>query len=514
MTRRLAGVTQKLSANAFQLVKKLAAGIAILLAVFFIGRIYESQSGPALQRWHSWAPEEMSAEAIDAASFASWLAQEDALFRALKQQVSDDIAADQRTSLNRYYPGSLVYPGRFPRDWNRSFILMPTGQPRGAVVLLHGLTDAPYSLKSIAENYQRRGFIAVAPRLPGHGTVPGALTQVVWQDWLATTRLAVREASRLAGPALPLHIVGYSNGGALAMKYALDSLSDASLRRPQQIVLLSPMIGVTRFARFAGLAGVPAFFPAFAKAAWLNITPEFNPFKYNSFPVNAARQSWLLSRTLQQQIIDDSRRQLLDQLPPVLTFQSVMDSTVSTRAVVESLYDYLSDNGSELVLFDINQAGSFAALFRPASYSAVTTLLPPMARRYNVTVIGNASASSPLTVERHIAAGQREERVRPLGIRYPQEMYSLSHVAVPFPISDPLYGSQPQPKNQYGISLGTISLRGESSVLIVEPESLMRATSNPFYPYIQARLDHNIACSDRPDVVPCIRAGIPLTDQP
>ncbi len=34
-------------------------------------------------------------------------------------------------------------------------------------------------------------------------------------------------------------------------------------------------------------------------------------------------------------------------------FQSVMDSTVSTRAVVESLYRYLPDNGSELVVFDI-----------------------------------------------------------------------------------------------------------------------------------------------------------------
>jgi alpha-beta hydrolase superfamily lysophospholipase len=40
-----------------------------------------------------------------------------------------------------------------------------------------------------------------------------------------------------------LHIVGFSNGGALAMKYALDALDDSSLRKPQQIVLISPMIG-------------------------------------------------------------------------------------------------------------------------------------------------------------------------------------------------------------------------------------------------------------------------------
>ena len=71
---------------------------------------------------------------------------------------------------------------------------------------------------------------------------------------------AVREATRLAGGDVPLHLVGYSNGGALALKYALDELTDKSLVRPQQIILLSPMIGVTAFARFAGLAGLPSVF--------------------------------------------------------------------------------------------------------------------------------------------------------------------------------------------------------------------------------------------------------------
>src|SRR5690606_21943277 len=154
----------------------------------------------------------------------------------------------------------------------------------------------------------------------------GALTNVKWEAWLAATRLAVREATRLAGDNVPLHLVGYSNGGALAMKYALDALSDPALRHPQQIVLLSPMMGVTAFARFAGLAGLPAMLPAFAKSAWLNISPEYNPFKYNSFPVNAARQSWLLTKSLQQEMSEAVRRNQLKGLAPVLTFQSIMDS--------------------------------------------------------------------------------------------------------------------------------------------------------------------------------------------
>ncbi len=94
----------------------------------------------------------------------------------------------------------------------------------------------------------------VVPRLPGHGTAPGSLTAVNWGSWMATTRLAMR----LAGSPLPLHMVGYSNGGALAMKYALESLGGSALTRPQQIVLLSPMVGVNGYARFAGIAGWPA----------------------------------------------------------------------------------------------------------------------------------------------------------------------------------------------------------------------------------------------------------------
>ena len=153
-------------------------------------------------------------------------------------------------------------PGHFATDWNRSYILEPAGEPVGAVVLLHGLTDSPYSLRHVARRYRDHGFVAVAIRLPAHGTVPAALAEVDWEDWSAATRLAVREARRRAGGARPLHVVGFSNGGALAMKYALDALEDKRLARPDRIVLISPMIGITAFARFAGVVRLAGDLPA------------------------------------------------------------------------------------------------------------------------------------------------------------------------------------------------------------------------------------------------------------
>lgn len=244
--------------------------IALLMVVLFIGalgaRIYDTQRGPSLQLWHTFVPHEMRAEAIDKANWSDYLKAEDAIFKEIKLNVTDKLDSTAQTPLNRYYSGSPIYPEKFPTDWNRSYIMMPQGKPKGAVVLLHGLTDTPYSLRHIADNYRQYGYVAVGIRLPAHGTVPGALTDVDWQDWLAATRLAVRQAKSLAGNDVPLHIVGFSNGGALAMKYTLDALDDPKLAKPQRVVLISPMIGVTSFARFAGVAGWPGYLPGICQS--------------------------------------------------------------------------------------------------------------------------------------------------------------------------------------------------------------------------------------------------------
>ncbi|WP_373225420.1 alpha/beta hydrolase [Enterobacter cloacae complex sp. ESBL7] len=487
----------RVSVRLMALAKKIGMVVGIVLIVLLAVRVYLSQQGPELHLWHTWRADEMSVREMDNADFARYIARENAIFADLDNAVTAKTEGEERTPLNRYYRQSLVWPGQFTPDANRSFVLMPAGKPRGAVVLLHGLTDSPYSVRRLAVNYQQHGFVAVVPRLPGHGTAPGALTDVDWEMWLAATRLAVREATRLAGEAAPLHLVGYSNGGALAMKYALDALDAPALRKPQQVILLSPMIGVTAFARFAGFAGLPALLPAFAKAAWLNISPEYNPYKYNSFPVNAARQSWLLTKALQEQIGHEARENRLANLPPILAFQSVMDSTVSTRAVVTGLFDQLPANGSELVVFDINQAASFRPLFKPSSWTATSALLPVAQRRYGVTIITNASEHSFSTVAKITPAGSPRETVVPLAQAWPQDVYSLSHVAVPFPPDDDLYGREPRVKNRYGISLGTIALWGETSVLSVGKEALMRVTSNPFYDYMQERINSRIGDGEK-----------------
>ena len=60
-------------------------------------------------------------------------------------------------------------------------------------------------------------------------------------------------------------------------------------------------------------------------------------------------------------------------------------------------------------------------------------------------------------------------------------MFSLSHVAPPFAVDDPLYGSQGP--------LGSLKPRGEKDVLIVSLDALMRVSWNPFFLYLASRID-------------------------
>lgn len=232
--------------------------------------------------------------------------------------------------------------------------------------------------------------------------------------------------------------------------------------------------------------------PAFAKAAWLGIVPEFNPFKYNSFPVNGARQSHRLTRALQERIARYAREDKLGQLPPILTFQSLIDFTVSTQAIVSALYAHLPANDSELVLFDINRTARFGPLLRSSADTALARIVPSSPRRYRLAIITNTDDESDQVIERVTEAHSDVETSRPLRLTYPPGFYSLSHVALPFPVTDALYGTEPDPSENFGENFGTLAPRGERNVLIASLDSLMRASSNPFFPYMIDRIGEGI----------------------
>jgi len=468
--------------------------VASVVVAAIVGvRALQAIRDPALAPWHLTAPAEPDATAIAAMSWEDWLAAEAALQAEALSSVAEGLEPAEETRENRYWPGSPIYAAATGSGWNSSFEMAPEGPPRGAAVLVHGLTDAPYSMRHLAGFYRDAGFHVVAPRMPGHGTTPGGLTKAVWPQWMAALEVAIRRAQAQAGPEAPLHLVGYSNGGALVTLHALEALADPAMAAPDRLVLVSPMIGVTRFARFAGVAGWPAALPGFLRAAWFDLIPEFNPFKYNSFPVHAAVQTHRLTRALQAELEAARRSGRMAAMPPVLAFQSVVDATVSTRAVVDELFARLPGNGSELVLADLNRAATLAPVLSAAAQAEIGRLLPPAPRAYAVTVLTNEGPGQAAAAALTEMAGSTASERLPLGVDWPADVFSLSHVALPFPVTDGLYGLSPDPADDFGIRIGTLAARGETGVLSVGADMFARLYSNPFYDAVEARVGAAIA---------------------
>jgi len=464
------------------------AAAALVLATIVVIYALQARRMPDLQPWHTTASRfEMTAADIGPDfTLARFLEREKALFEDTRTLLRASIAPGERVFGNRYWEGSPNYQWKFATDWNRTFELVPA-QPRGGALLLHGLTDSPYSMRALARSLYERGYYVLALRLPGHGTVPASLERATRQDWLAATRLGARAVRARIGANLPFLMVGYSNGAALTVKHQLDALEDPTLPRADRIVLLSPMIGISPAAALSRVLDSLSFIPYFGKSAWTDVQPEFNPFKYSSFPLNGAVQTHALTAAIADGIMRLKASGRLAGMPPILAFQSVLDATVSTAAVVDTLFNHLPANGSELVLFDLNRLAALSTVFKPGDRAFLGTLFGREPRTYRLVVITNANTDSHDVVQRSVAPGSRDIAEEPTGLKYPPWVFSLSHIAVPFPIDDPVYGLEPDESESYGIRLGTLAPHGERSALLVSLEQLARIGSNPFYPYLEKR---------------------------
>jgi len=470
------------------LVRAFWAAVLVFATVVIGGAVDARRRLPDLETWHSHVPADATASDLESATLADYLRREETVFRDVHDRIERTSAGSASPPANRYDSRSRSHPSRMGSDRNRTYEIVPTDEIAGGALLVHGLTDSPYSMRAVGETLKAGGYYGLALRMPGHGTVPAALTTAVWEDWLAAVRLGVRHVRERIGPGKPLVLVGYSNGGALVLKYALEEVERGEDVPSTRLVLISPMIGVAPFAWLARVISLLGPIPYFEKARWLDVIPEYNPFKYNSFPANAALQSWRLSTDLQAHILRLGKAGRLKALPPVLAFQSLVDATVSTAAVVHALFDQLESNGSELVLFDFNRLSGMEPFIDPAAATILSRLTDRSPRRYARSLVTNANQDSLEVVERSIQPNATEIVTRPLGLAWPPEMFSLAHIALPFRLDDDVYGRNPLPSSFDVVRLGTLSPRGERAVLTVPLETLMRVSSNPFFPYLAERL--------------------------
>ena len=101
--------------------------------------------------------------------------------------------------------------------------LMPGAEPfthsggSTGVLLCHGFTGTPASLRPWADYLAGAGLSVSLPRLPGHGTTWQDMNHTRWEDWYAEVDRAYEE---LRGHATEIFVMGLSMGGCLALRMA------------------------------------------------------------------------------------------------------------------------------------------------------------------------------------------------------------------------------------------------------------------------------------------------------
>ena len=221
-----------------------------------------------------------------------------------------------------------VMPGAEPFDLEGS-----GPNARVGVVLVHGFTGCPQSMRPWGDQLTAEGFTVKAPLLPGHGTRWQDLNKVSYRDWLTAAGAAVDD---LASRCDDVFVFGLSMGGTVTLRLAElrgDALSgvatvNASLTTERKDAKLLPF--------------VKNLIPSFPPIASDIKKPGSTEVAYPRLPVHGAWEVRLLW--------DETRPALGAITAPVLAFRSEVDhvvEAVSGRILLQGV-----PNATEVVLYD------------------------------------------------------------------------------------------------------------------------------------------------------------------
>jgi len=210
-----------------------------------------------------------------------------------------------------------------------------TGSAEAGVLLCHGFTGTPQSMRPWGEHLAERGYTVSCPLLPGHGTTWQECNRTTWTDWYGCVRT---ELLRLRESCETVFVFGLSMGGTLALRLAEDFGEQIA-----GLVLVNPSVMTMR--RDAKLLPVLSrVLPSVPGIASDIKKPGAVELAYPRTPVRAAASLAQLWRLV--------RADLAKVTQPLLLFRSVVDHVVepvNARIVLEGVR---GEDVTEVVLRD------------------------------------------------------------------------------------------------------------------------------------------------------------------
>ncbi len=220
--------------------------------------------------------------------------------------------------------------------------------------------------------------------------------------------------------------------------------------------------------------------------------PEYDPFKYNSFPVNAGTQIYQLTKQLRVERDQAIAGSNWSAMPKVLAFQSVVDATVSAPDVVHEFFSYLRGEGHELVAFDVNRNSLWSELLAQGPLDMMARIRESGPLPFRLSMVANTDPTSSAVALYTRDAGSVTVQKTELGLAWPQGVFALGHLALPFPADDPLCGLTPRDDGGPAWSLG-LPARGEDGAIQVAMGALTRLRCNPLFDVVRQKIVATLA---------------------
>jgi len=184
------------------------------------------------------------------------------------------------------------------------------------VLLCHGFTGSPASLRPWADRLAAAGLTVSLPRLPGHGTTWQDMAHTRWEDWYAEVDRAYEE---LRGHANEIFLMGLSMGACLALR-----LTELRGDGVAGLVLVNPSL--TADTKLFLLAPVLKFVVPSLKGIGSDIKKDgASELSYDRTPVRAAATLPQLWKVTQQQLGEVRQ--------PVLVYLSTTDHVVGPASM-------------------------------------------------------------------------------------------------------------------------------------------------------------------------------------
>jgi carboxylesterase len=219
--------------------------------------------------------------------------------------------------------------------------VLPGAEPFGhdgsdtGVLLIHGFTSTPQSMRPWAEYLAARGYTVRLPRLPGHGTTWKEMNRTRWEDWYAVVDRQFRE---LHTQCAHVFVGGLSMGASLALAVAQEHGP-----RVTGLVLVNPAVRYDDW-RVRLVPVLRHVVPSVGAVGNDIKRPGVTELAYDRSPVQAAHSQFVAWKNV--------IRDLPEVTQPVLLLRAVEDHVVPASSSELVLARISSSDVTEILLHD------------------------------------------------------------------------------------------------------------------------------------------------------------------